>query len=67
MNETYFVRTCQECGHKQAMKDPTKQKSDSWRDAKCRKCKSEALDFGSDGWIKDANGNFVKPEDSNHE
>ena len=41
------VRTCQECGHAQIMKDPADQKSDAWRDAKCRRCKSEALDYGS--------------------
>lgn len=41
-----WIRTCQECGHKQSMKSPAVQKTDNWRNAKCRKCKSEALDYG---------------------
>lgn len=42
------VRTCQECGHAQAMKSPAEQKTDNWREAKCRRCKSEgSLDYGS--------------------
>lgn len=40
------VRTCQECGHLHVMKDPSMMKGEGWRGAKCRKCKSEALDFG---------------------
>ena len=47
---TLFVRTCQECGHKQEMKPPAEQKSDGWMNAKCRKCKSESLDYGHSGW-----------------
>ena len=44
-----FVRTCQECGHQQKSKDPATYKGskESWRDTKCRKCKSESLDYGS--------------------
>lgn len=45
-----YIRTCQECGHKQESKPPRVYKGDSWKDLKCRKCKSPALDFGSDGW-----------------
>lgn len=42
------VRTCQECGHTQVSTDPATQKSDAWRDTKCRKCKSEgSMDYGS--------------------
>lgn len=63
---TYYVRTCQECGHKQAMKDPALQQTDNWREAKCRACKSESLDYGSPGWYKQGN-QFYKladlPED----
>ena len=44
--EGVHVRTCQECGHQQVMKDPDTMKGEAWKDAKCRKCKSEALDFG---------------------
>jgi hypothetical protein len=42
-----FIRTCQECGHRQISKDPALYRTDSWRDIKCRKCKSESLDYGS--------------------
>jgi hypothetical protein len=42
-----FVRTCQECGLPQIAKDPAEYKSDSWKDLKCKRCKSEALDYGS--------------------
>jgi hypothetical protein len=45
--EGAHVRTCQECGHTQVMKDPSEQKSENWREAKCRRCKSESLDFGT--------------------
>jgi transcription elongation factor Elf1 len=43
-----WVRTCQECGHEQVMKSPKDQKTDNWRDAKCRKCGSMALDYGKE-------------------
>jgi hypothetical protein len=43
-----WIRTCQECGHKQPAKPPAEYKGDSWRDLKCRKCRSEALDYGSE-------------------
>lgn len=43
-----WLRRCQECGNVQAMKSPEGQKTDNWRDAKCRKCKSEgSLDYGT--------------------
>lgn len=43
-----WVRTCQECGNKQEAKKPPQDKelSDAYCNAKCRKCKSEALDYG---------------------
>lgn len=44
-----WVRTCQECGHKQTAKPPAEYKDkdkEAWRDLKCRKCQSEALDYG---------------------
>jgi hypothetical protein len=46
----YWIRTCQECGHKQVSKPIEKYKNDSWRDKKCNMCGSEALDYGS--WEK---------------
>lgn len=42
-----YVRTCQECGHKQEAKPVEDYKGDSWQRLKCNKCKSEALDYGS--------------------
>ncbi|KKK85436.1 hypothetical protein LCGC14_2773360 [marine sediment metagenome] len=45
-----FIRTCQECGHKQEAKDPATYKdktSEAWRELKCRRCHSEGLDYGS--------------------
>jgi hypothetical protein len=49
MANTYwqFIRTCQECGHTQTDKEPTKGITDSYLNKKCKKCKSEALDYGS--------------------
>lgn len=41
-----WIRTCQECGLAQIAPCPLTPKSDSWRNAKCKKCKSEALDYG---------------------
>jgi hypothetical protein len=41
-----WIRTCQECDHKQVAKHPADYKGDVWRDVKCKKCKSEALDYG---------------------
>jgi len=46
-NRDAWLRCCQECGNVQAMKSPEGQKTDSWRFAKCKKCKSEALDYGT--------------------
>lgn len=43
-----WFRTCQACGHVQtAIKPAQDEPSDSYRNSKCRKCKSEALDYGS--------------------
>jgi hypothetical protein len=42
-----WVRTCQECGHKQSDKEPKGDVSSAYRNRKCKKCKSEALDYGT--------------------
>ena len=42
-----FIRECQECGNKQEMKHPNTYKDESWRELKCRNCKSPALSYGS--------------------
>jgi hypothetical protein len=46
-----FIRTCQECGHEQKAKDPSTyvdpQGKEPWRVLPCKKCGSEALDYGT--------------------
>lgn len=44
-----FTRTCQECFHEQEDTEPTAGvlPSDAYLDRKCKKCKSPALDYGS--------------------
>lgn len=45
-----WIRTCQECGNKQKSTAPDKSKGlpMSYLNAKCKKCKSEALDYGKE-------------------
>lgn len=45
-----WIRTCQECGHEQQAKRPNgdKELSNTYNNAKCRRCKSEALDYGKE-------------------
>jgi hypothetical protein len=43
-----WFRTCQECGHVQSATRPKEgELTASYAHSKCRKCKSEALDYGS--------------------
>jgi hypothetical protein len=44
-----FIRTCQSCGSQQEDCPPSRDKelSDAYRNRKCRKCRSEDLDYGS--------------------
>mgnify|MGYP005832884969 CR=1 FL=1 len=45
-----FTRTCQSCGHQQTSRNPATLKggvTNSYLEAKCRKCKSRDLDWGS--------------------
>lgn len=46
--EGAWIRTCNECGHNQTATKPStnKELTDSYRNSKCRKCKSEGLDYG---------------------
>lgn len=46
-----WVRTCQECGHKQDSKVPPtdSQAYARYAEAKCGKCKSTGLDYGK--WV----------------
>lgn len=45
-----WIRTCQECGHKQPDTRPPQDRelTDAYRNRKCKRCKSEALDYGHD-------------------
>lgn len=48
--ETRWIRTCQECGHEQEDKQPVYGDflTDTYSNRKCKKCKSEALDYGKE-------------------
>ena len=53
-----WIRTCQECGHKQEDRDPRAKDfymSDAYMDRKCRKCKSMGLDYGKEETTEDRN------------
>jgi DNA-directed RNA polymerase subunit M/transcription elongation factor TFIIS len=57
-----FIRTCQECGHKQEDTEPDKITTGitwAFEMRKCKKCKSEGLDYGS--W------QFNKPDEDENE
>lgn len=47
---THWYRTCQECLHIQIDNAPKQgqQPTDAYLNRKCRKCKSESLDYGSE-------------------
>lgn len=45
--ENAWIRTCTECGHKQQDTEPSAGLSNAYCNRKCRKCKSEALDYGT--------------------
>jgi len=48
-NSIHWQRTCQECGYVGNYAKPNlEDKKEKWRETKCRKCKSEALDFGKE-------------------
>lgn len=45
-----FIRTCQECFFKQEDKEPLQTQSAAYErflNRKCKRCKSESLDYGS--------------------
>lgn len=52
MSKTTWTRCCQDCGHRQYAKNPDTYCSNSWRDVKCKKCQSTALDYGSANYVK---------------
>ena len=53
-----WIRTCQECGHKQPDSNPEASKTgftDAYMNRKCRKCKSMGLDYGKEETTEDRN------------
>lgn len=50
-SERVWVRTCQECSHKQVSKPPSGPEMTSYLNAKCRRCKSTGLDYGSNSFF----------------
>lgn len=59
--KTVWVRRCQECGHRQRAKEPTLGQvlSESYRNSKCRRCQSEALDYGTEVEL-DSSGKVIQ-------
>jgi hypothetical protein len=55
-----WVRTCDECGAHQIDKQPVGEMTDAYRNRKCRRCKSEALDYGTTGFVL-VNGRWEHP------
>jgi hypothetical protein len=45
-----WIRTCQACGHRQpdTKPDQSAELSNAYANRKCRRCRSEALDYGRD-------------------
>lgn len=43
-----WIRQCQECLHLQFDKKPEKEMTPGYRERKCKKCKSPALDYGKE-------------------
>jgi len=60
-----WIRKCQECGHVQsAIKpDPEKALTDSYANSKCRKCKSESLDYGKDQYSQETIAQQIENDD----
>jgi Zn finger protein HypA/HybF involved in hydrogenase expression len=46
--KTIWMRKCQECGYMQQAKPPKEYKTDEWRNLKCKRCKSMAMDYGKE-------------------
>lgn len=43
-----FIRTCQSCGNEQTDSEPKGEPSLAYENRKCKRCKSESLDYGSE-------------------
>lgn len=47
LKDPRWVRTCQECMTQQICPQPGAEMTDAYRERKCKRCKSPALDYGS--------------------
>lgn len=48
LKDPRWFRTCQECGHEQICPQPAESgMTDAYRNRRCKRCKSEALDYGT--------------------
>ena len=62
-----WARKCQECGHVQKANEPKETPTAVYTNAKCRRCKSEALDYGHDGYTINNEGKVVRVYDEDEE
>ena len=63
-----WQRACQECGYKGFYSPPNPDnKTESWRDTKCRKCKSEALNYGKEVLIDSETNKVIEIEEEEDE
>jgi hypothetical protein len=61
MTEQLFARKCQECFHIQAAQEPKgMEPSDAYCNAKCRRCKSMALNYGHSRHTRDSTGKIIE-------
>ena len=55
-----WQRICQECGYRGFYNKPNlESKTEAWRDTMCRRCKSQALDFGSEVTVDTATNKVI--------
>lgn len=61
-----WIRTCQSCGNKQKDNEPKEQgvMTEAYRNRKCKKCKSEDLDYGSNRNNKEEQEKFEQEMNS---
>lgn len=64
-----WSRKCQECFHVQSavMPEYGTEPTDSYRGSKCKKCKSEALDYGRERLYNDATKQFLPDTDDEND
>lgn len=55
-----WARKCQECGHVQKANEPKETPTAAYTAAKCRRCRSESLDYGHDGYTLNSAGVIVR-------